>query len=281
MTPPGTPNRSVAPVFDTLSGFVQLLPFIEQNNLRDAIYVDPAAIQLPNTASFIPWTKTVPIYQCPSDGGLMDTVAPRSYHMIVGDRLDQNLNSSATRGVFKNFNPGGGGPTAPERHGYTLAAITDGTSNTLMFSERKRPAGANDIGRIGSSTTVPSSCLAQWNGTSHATLANAAWMSSSRYADGRSFYGTIYTILPPNSPSCATTTANGDGRGFFSATSNHSGGVNVALADGSIRFIRNSINTGNLSLDAQAAASFATGTSPYGVWGALGTASGGEVFILD
>src|SRR5262245_31674226 len=122
MTPPGTPNRSVAPVFDTISGFVHLLPFIEQNNLRDSIFATPAAIQTPNTASFTPWTKIVPIYQCPSDGGVMDAVAPRSYHMIVGDRLDQNLNTGSARGVFKNFNPTGGGPLAPERHGYTFAA---------------------------------------------------------------------------------------------------------------------------------------------------------------
>lgn len=48
--------------------------------------------------------------------------------------------------------------------------------------------------------------------------------------------------------------------------------MNVVLADGSVRFISENINTGNL-----AAPSVNSGPSPYGVWGALGTKSGGEV----
>jgi hypothetical protein len=47
--------------------------------------------------------------------------------------------------------------------------------------------------------------------------------------------------------------------------------VFVGLADGSVRFIDETIDTGNLSLKHPG-----SGPSPYGVWGALGSRAGGE-----
>ena len=43
------------------------------------------------------------------------------------------------------------------------------------------------------------------------------------------------------------------------------------MADGSVRFVSNNIDTGNLGV-----ATTLGGKSPYGVWGALGTRNGGE-----
>jgi prepilin-type N-terminal cleavage/methylation domain-containing protein/prepilin-type processing-associated H-X9-DG protein len=284
MSPYGSVGRSLTPMFDALTGFFYLLPYIEQGALKDQAYNDmvtatTASIGPNGPANYKPWQTVFSMFQCPSDpGSILDPNGwgPRNYHMVVGDRLDADLNTASTRGVFKNFNPTSNGATAPDQNGYTLIQISDGTSNTLMFSERRRSNGTNDIGRIGTSTTVPSNCLAQWTGTQFATAPTNGWLASSRWQDGRSFYGVIYTILPPNSPSCATTTSNGDGRGFYSASSAHTGGVNACFADGSIRFIQNSIDTGNLGLDANTAANF-SGASPYGTWGAMGTISGGEV----
>jgi prepilin-type processing-associated H-X9-DG protein len=54
-------------------------------------------------------------------------------------------------------------------------------------------------------------------------------------------------------------------------TSYHIGGVNTCFADGSVHFISDRIDTGNLSLPP-----VKKGQSPYGVWGALGSANGGE-----
>jgi hypothetical protein len=110
-------------------------------------------------------------------------------------------------------------------------------------------------------------------------------------------YGVVFnTILPPNSPSISWHhDASG---GFFPPSSFHTSGVNVGMGDASVRFINDSINyqtdgitwnegtdglshpvngTGGAKTWATRNAGFVpVGTSPYGVWGALGSAIGSE-----
>ena len=93
------------------------------------------------------------------------------------------------------------------------------------------------------------------------------------------------TILPPNSPSCAVACGGDSAYGglvcpkhsrtaIYSSTSNHPGGVNAVFGDGSVHFISDGINctTENVARLTPTG----PGKSPFGVWGALGTASGGE-----
>jgi hypothetical protein len=52
--------------------------------------------------------------------------------------------------------------------------------------------------------------------------------------------------------------------------------VNVLFVDGSVRFVSESIDTGNMAVKP-----ILGNASPYGVWGALGTRGGGEVITTD
>ncbi|AWM40784.1 putative major pilin subunit [Gemmata obscuriglobus] len=271
-TPVGTPNRGAAPVYDTISGFVYLLPYAEQANLKDSIYNNAAFVAgtggAPWDSNFAPWTVVLSLFQCPSDAGTTASgTAPRNYHMNVGDRYD------GSRGAFQAVPQGG---ATPEKHSAGLLAISDGTSNTLLFSERRRPTGANEIARLGlTASTVPGDCRALWNGTQYSAVVTHT--PSSRYGDGRSLYGEILTVLPPNGPGCHSDSGWDGNRGFFTANSNHTGGVNACLADGSVRFVRDSVSVGDQTVNSSTVA----GTSPYGVWGALGSRNGGEVVTLD
>jgi prepilin-type processing-associated H-X9-DG protein len=94
-----------------------------------------------------------------------------------------------------------------------------------------------------------------------------------RFQDGRVIYQGFHTVLPPNSPSCShdANAESANGCGVYSATSNHSGGVNVGLLDGSIRFVSETIDCNGAS-----AGQVTSGQSPYGIWGALGSPNGGE-----
>ena len=57
--------------------------------------------------------------------------------------------------------------------------------------------------------------------------------------------------------------------------SRHPGGGHVTMADASVQFIQNSIDTGLISVDDVATPG--NRESPWGVWGALGSMQAGEV----
>jgi prepilin-type processing-associated H-X9-DG protein len=63
---------------------------------------------------------------------------------------------------------------------------------------------------------------------------------------------------------------------MVAASSYHSGGVNVSLGDGSVRFISETIDSGTITATTTPVSS---GESPFGVWGALGSINGGEAKV--
>ncbi|MDR2439404.1 MAG: DUF1559 domain-containing protein [Planctomycetaceae bacterium] len=187
----------------------------------------------------------------------------------------------------------------------TLAHITDGTSNTLALSEAVIGESAQEDRRVkvtvysigGAHTMVNWDTLAQPSGgwTPNDCLATRDPSdpkmyksgTTTTYVNGMNIWcgvnqeHTFRTILPPNSPSCYEI-GSGDRFGFAmrSVSSQHSGGVQTALCDGSVRFVSETIDCGNLSvLPTGANANSPTlpsGESPHGVWGAMGSINGGE-----
>jgi prepilin-type processing-associated H-X9-DG protein len=172
-----------------------------------------------------------------------------------------------------------------------LAYAQDGTSNTLLVSETVVPSARGTteirggIARFLSSATLdtgswnhdPSPCMNipkrgssfEVGGSSPVAALNR-WRNG-RFLDGRVSFSGFNTILPPNAINCVWADSELS-NGFWTANSNHTGGVNVARADGSADFVSDSVNTNGLPAARQGR--HLQGESPYGVWGALGTPPG-------
>jgi prepilin-type N-terminal cleavage/methylation domain-containing protein len=274
--------------FDRLSAFVPLLPYIEQKGLYDQIAAGgtysgqtfpaggPAAWYPGTGPVYPPWMTQVGLLICPSDKVPANTAsqhARNSFCFSVGDTIrNHNSNNLLMRGIFgsqlcKGFNH-----------------LTDGSSNTIAMSERTwsgdlsaRTAAGEDV-RIATAMSVssidsnPGTCLAQARGTEFVGV-QIKGKFGALWTDGQAERVGFTTILPPNAPSCVNDgNTNADSNGaVLNPSSNHPGGVDGLLADGSVRFINQNINCGNT-----AAAPVSSGKSPYGVWGALGSTEGKE-----
>jgi prepilin-type processing-associated H-X9-DG protein len=137
--------------------------------------------------------------------------------------------------------------------------------------------GANDETIDTSSSARITNCLVHVD----ATKKNIETGYQARSLRGAFFYAApdttfINTVLPPNSPSCsvgAPETNTCGSWGIFSAQSYHSGGVNVSMLDGSVRFVSDTINAETAG---SALSQKLDGESDFGIWGAMGTPNGGE-----
>ncbi|MDR0870202.1 MAG: DUF1559 domain-containing protein, partial [Planctomycetaceae bacterium] len=158
----------------------------------------------------------------------------------------------------------------------------DGTSNTVIFADRA--VSQNSVSRkirghgaviADTASVVPQNCLDTLE-TDRKTYKTMATMGQYEIGcmlfDGRSWQSGFTTVLPPNSASCIIGAASAyPNAAMVSASSYHSGGVNASFCDGSVSFISETIDSGSPS-----SAFVVQGESPYGVWGAIGTAAGGE-----
>jgi prepilin-type processing-associated H-X9-DG protein len=123
------------------------------------------------------------------------------------------------------------------------------------------------------SASAPSACLAR--------VANGAYLGPTitgnsiiggRWTDGAHNFTAFFTAVPPNFPRCAR--EDNSNNNCPPASSYHTSGANIAMMDGSVRFVSDSIDAGNPT-DAMSLAN-ATGPSIRGVWGAMGTIAGRE-----
>jgi type II secretory pathway pseudopilin PulG len=295
---------------DRLSGFIAILPFIEGGAMFNQIQ---AGIQVAGPGNYFvappqgpegwsgwgPWDQAGSFMKCPSDPEAIGRVSSNTYKMCIGgngrsigwalwggDSINQTGNTS---GIFAHgWNQGWRQGPGHASHG----SIADGTSNTLMYSERL--VNRSNYSSADGNPAIVAGELVPWLttvamvpgiasnpllcksvvtrqyltvGTRHQGNSGKVWN------DGHPTYVAFNCVLPPNTVSCSDTISWGDGvPAILPPTSNHAGGVNAALADGSVHFLGQNIDTGNLTIPAISA----TTASPYGVWGALGTMAGGE-----
>jgi prepilin-type N-terminal cleavage/methylation domain-containing protein/prepilin-type processing-associated H-X9-DG protein len=273
---------------------VQLLPFIEQGALYEtakAEFLLRDGVKSNDTANTF-----VGYFNCPSSDidviGTTSGISSRkgiSYMVCDGDFSYRYINNGPehARGAIAY-------------RGYTgMNGVTDGTSNTIFLSERciarvynsanyrvVKETAVIDTTAMPTSTSaggdafknaVPNSCtslISKGNYTAN-TVASSDAANGYPWTSGFTISTHFNTILPPNSPSCIDKNDIADPM-IQPPTSYHSGGVNGALCDGSVRFINDTINNQTSGIAPADARPKLNGASDFGIWGALGTRSGGE-----
>ena len=270
---PIAPYLTTSPYYYTWSVLAQLSPYLEQTNIYNTMDLSLPMYQGAPTYAIYPKNQfavvqKVSIFLCPSDKGFpvssaygVTDMGPTNYAACNGSGIGINGGSPGSP-----FNSDG---MFPAKTGIRVTGIMDGTSNTCAMSESILGEGAEATGTqpgdertaykyLGFSGTLPSdaNCAGapqSWNGNNRRGF---MWASGEIRAASYNNYYTPNSKLfdcVANDPANFYYTAVG----FRGARSNHSGGVNVLMGDGGVRFVVNSID--------------------QTIWRALATRAGGEV----
>jgi prepilin-type N-terminal cleavage/methylation domain-containing protein/prepilin-type processing-associated H-X9-DG protein len=294
---------------DACSELVRLTQFFEQGTIYNAMnFSIPmyyganttvcgaglAVLWCPSDAAIVGLRYTYPAPYAFDGGPLPMTYS--SYcgslgtwtYFPIGTGVDQTL-LTAMNGIFQyigmpaGINPvpiyGTPYPNSGSVSPVKLASITDGTSNTIAWSEHAHGLfSSTGATNQGGQTITDFYC---WN-----------WWVSANYGD------TVFTTLYPINPQRKIGTGYSDNNQgdimVLSASSFHPGGANFAFADGSVRFLKDSIsswqlvNTGGnlvpvgftMGTGGQFIATNPT-TARLGVYQQLSTRNGGDVVSSD
>lgn len=267
-----------------------MLPFLEQTAVYNAI-----------NFSFVPWSggglnsdpnstarySTINAFLCPSDQNAQSSSDRRnSYLASQGTTPAAGYNTTAT-GLFSVSTV------------YGIRDCIDGTSNTVAYAEKLTGStgGSTGIGPgyrgngvngaspaaaqasfpnvpLGDAYQSPSTVLGDF--ASCTTTFQGLMTGSPNLIDnegqfwivGATAFSMFNTLVPPNSNqykwgSCRSgcNTCSPDGSSYINASSNHPGGVNTLMADGSVKFIK--------------------ATIALNIWWSLGTKASNEVISSD
>jgi prepilin-type N-terminal cleavage/methylation domain-containing protein/prepilin-type processing-associated H-X9-DG protein len=253
----------------------RILPFLEQTSIFNAINLDSAYGLLDNSTAT---GQDIAAYLCPSEIN-REPLEHATFGRIGGVNYGFNM------GDWYVWQGPDGGPTTRSAFGVNLArtwaSFTDGTSQTLLMAEVKnyqpyvRDCGPlsliNDPSKIPAPDADPLAVAPEYlaGGCTFLLNAHTQWAELTVHHNG------FTTAWPPNKR-----TPGGPGRSYpdvdlnsnreriggptyaaVTSRSYHPGGVNSLFGDGSVKFIKQTIN----------------GL----VWRALGTVAGGEVVSTD
>jgi prepilin-type N-terminal cleavage/methylation domain-containing protein/prepilin-type processing-associated H-X9-DG protein len=264
-----------------------LLPYLEQSAVYSSINFswapEPYAEPTPQDAGYkstggyinaTAYNTKLFVFLCPSDGNA-GKVDMNSYHASVGTTTyNTGQHTPASTGVFGM------------QENYGIRDVLDGTSTTIAYAEAlcgnpntAGPTRGNGTGNSGSKLAsgkldVNTAGLAAVR--ADLQVCNAKFLTAFladdrgyRWGLGAMGYSLFNTVVPPNGAggqykwnSCRTDCCDqAQAAHYLPATSNHPGGVNVLMTDGSVKFIKDSVS--------------------WPTWWALGTRSGREVLSSD
>ncbi|WP_422926164.1 DUF1559 domain-containing protein [Singulisphaera sp. PoT] len=245
------------------SPHTRFLPYIEQKNLFDAlnfsfVWSDPqnATVTATSVSSFL----------CPSD--------PRQTIPVSGWSGTSYRGSQGNSLVYGygDSDPSKVNTTMPAPNGIffsnmlvRMSSITDGTSNTAAFSEHCIGDFSNtivtELGDTFWPQTYPATSDEAYNQCQAIDIKNLSFQRVSNVGGPwTQFYHSVSSYSHtgrPNARSCMFPPL----RIMTNANSLHPGGVNVTMADGSVRFIKSTTN--------------------IATWRALGSRNGGEVISAN
>jgi prepilin-type N-terminal cleavage/methylation domain-containing protein/prepilin-type processing-associated H-X9-DG protein len=257
------------------TAFVMILNYIEQGAMANAYNFSLPSCPATNAgtnlnpvggpASYLANTSVtsskLAAYLCPSDSDPYGprnpttpvvTVGPyngfrseRSNYILPGGRYYDQFN-----GRLLNGRPSDGGIFAGNDLSTTISNVRDGTSNTVLVLETK---------------------IEKWSSSYGAYWGQGLWTSTHAltYSNDPALNGVGYSANWPSTmpngaalPAQISNAANPKKLGYaWAVGSRHSGGVNTAMADGSVKFIKDSINPT--------------------IWYGIMTIAGGEVISSD
>lgn len=270
------PGRAAWPLVVSAQG--RILSYIEQDNVGRQLDVTQVPLYNANTASYplsqgnyLASITPVKLFLCPSDPmngqnpnafaiqpngsvSATDKYAGTNYVTCIGS------GDGATAAWGKYANSDGMFGQTP----VNALAVTDGLSNTAAFSESTMgtgmpdSTGATPTDRARQVLTLPGSTVTDDVTCAGGAVGGAIWsgMRGAKWIDGHYADANYNHHLMPNDSKwdCSNASHN---PGQAAARSFHTGGVNVMLGDGSVRFVRDGISAST--------------------WRSLGTMAGGEV----
>ena len=278
----GTTLQYTDPAWDSWSAVGLMLPYLEQKPLYDSINFNwCAAWNTGYSQNSTAYNTRLAFLLCPSDGSAGKENI-NSYFASVGTTSYNCCNGNARNatGLFAYENSAG------------LQDITDGSSNTIAYSEvltsepgaftdppgggrrvRGNSTGQTAAGKIVNVLDVSSVNNAVSLVKSDFQVCTAKFLSGSgagggsgeHWGTGAMGYSMFNTIGTPNITMWSTCRMDcciqAEHAHYVNASSNHAGGVNVAMGDGSVKFVKSTI--------------------AMTVWWALGTKANGEVLSAD
>jgi prepilin-type N-terminal cleavage/methylation domain-containing protein len=270
--PQGESSGAIAP-----SGVI--LPFLEQNGVYNALnFSAPQSRWLDCDVANATAGKTrVSTYSCPSEvySQRADTVFP--YYWAANYAWNSGTwwpRTQAWDGVFGRSikdDPA----VDPPLGVVTLAAVVDGTSNTLMTAEvaagplvagspRTRVSDCYDISGVTATTSVAQATAAckaiDWK-TGPIPSSNTWRYKGYTWLEGSMWRNWFNTIMTPNQTCCTPWTSSSWWYIMKPASSYHPGIANAVMCDGSVHAFKETVN--------------------QTVWMGLSTRNGGEVISSD
>lgn len=250
---------------ERLSGRVMLISFLDSNPIWDEVKNSPGQGGDPMKLSAPSLPTELPVFLCPSSAipVQVDQQPHASYVFNVGDQVvfNREFEYRDTKNVLLPPTNAADFPNRTTTSGafswrscISIRDILDGTSNTFAMAERDLGNAWDQrdiLGRVaGVAATSPADCVSLTSKRRYLPhVAILSELMGERWASGHPIYSVFLTAVPPNGPSCAASAppSGASVGGWFTASSRHPGGCHVLLCDGAIRFINETINTGDLT----------------------------------